>query len=136
MAKIEMKGTLAERIAALKRDMPKPMEGAVHFLSKQYGKDALMSALLKMLDLDQRDTTERLAEVAFDLVPGQVRRTSHTVGRSVVIPKKPDMDWTWGEGDDPTYPPPAYTHIELQSWRLEIFFGFDYETGTLAVRDI
>ena len=138
MTKIEMKGALAERIAALKRDMPEPMEETVHFLSAQYGKDALMSVLLKMLVLEDRGTTEMLAEAAFDLVPGQVRRTRHTAGTSVEIPKEPDRNWTWGgeEDDDPTYPPLAYTHIELRRWRAEITFGFDYETGTLAVRDI
>ncbi len=133
MSSKEMKGTLAERAAELEAHMSSPIGDAILYLSETYGKDALMFVLLKMLELDQRLPTEMLAEAAFGLVPGQVRRTRLTQSRFFSTIKRSEINALWEEDGPSIDRCPEEIRIKLRRWRMEVTFGFDWETGTLAV---
>ena len=57
---------------------PTTLEQVIVALSERHGKAAVMRLVLSALDLDERSVVEKLAELAFDLVPGEIEYIYNT----------------------------------------------------------
>ena len=133
--KIE-KGTLGQRKRAL-IEFVDGLCGAdvLQYVAGRFGKDALMYAALEAAELDKRPMTEKLAEIAFDLVPGQVQREYKVTTRTITIPRIPDIDPLWNTKMEES-PHFEQCVLEPRRWHARACFAFDEESGILAVREV
>jgi hypothetical protein len=129
------KATLEERASMLSAEM---MKGArleyLEAVVAEYGKDAMVSVVLDWLGLSCRSTEEKLAEVAFDLVPGQIECVKTTNMHSVVLPIHEPLNTSWFDIDGEVQVAECgIEKVDLTRWRGEMSFGFSERTSTLFV---
>jgi len=132
-------GTLEERAEALMAYVEYQMRGNfLVYLAERFGKDALMSAALEVTALGGRTRAEKLAEIAFDLVPGQIKKVYKAYSAIVHIARRPGINFKWVDDEGLPAIAPFGNDIVLEPrrWRAWAEFDFDEETGTLAVRDV
>ena len=130
------KGTPEQRKEALMVYVEDVMRGDfLGYIAARFGKDALMSAVLEATELGKRTRAEKLAEIAFDLVPGQVQRVCEARTRSVIFPRIPDDDPLWNTKMEVA---PRFEQFILEplEWRWRARFAFDEESGILAVNEV
>ena len=133
------KGTLEQRKEALMAYVEEVMRGDfLFYLASRFGKDALMSAALEMTDLDKRTRAEKLAEIAFDLVPGQIKKVYKAHSAVVYVPRRPEINFRWITDYEipPSVPYGNDIVLEPRRWHARACFAFDEESGILAVRDV
>ena len=90
------KGTLGQRKRALMEFIERLQPGDfLQYIAGRFGKDALMSAALETTGLDKRPLTEKLAEIAFDLVPGQIEQVYKGYSAIFYVPRRPEINLNW-----------------------------------------
>ena len=134
------KGTLGQRKEALMDYLEDLGYGArLQDIAERFGKDALMAAALEATELNKRMKVEKLAEIAFDLVPGQIRQVYNAHSATIVIPRLPDMNLHWNPDANMALPHFASLEqivLEPHEWWARAMFAFDEGSGILAVREV
>ena len=133
----KLKGPLEERKPETQK-LVQMMQLDSHLLAvaERCGKDALMSVILDVLGLAERGMDEKLAEVAFDLVPGQIEKVVRGDFTDVTVSSHPSLNFRWvaPEDVDPLYvDPPVFHRVALQQWVAHDTFAFDKKSGALFV---
>lgn len=124
-------GTLDERAKVLEDYLERRAGNEIRGLANHFGKDAMMAVLLRWLELDKRDVIERLAEIAFDLVPGQISEVHKVKTRRVIIPRVDELVGYQESGAPSLTPLFRQVTFELREWRAQSCFAYDDKTGTL-----
>jgi len=128
--------SLVQRTEELENAMPRELSVKLMGLADFFGKDAAMAAILKWLELDRSDT-EKLAEVALGLVPGQIKEVRPANSRYITVPHLNLRDLHFVECPLESSALMSFdtAYFEIQDWMTRIRIAFDEETGTLFVRE-
>lgn len=122
---------------------PISLEGIVREAINRWGVEEVFRALMKVLapEFPERGKLERLAEVAFDLVPGSIREVKYVSTSSVTVPALSDSPpaVSWGEESEISKKPqlPSYDvsleEVALTEWIVHVRFGYSPTHRTLFV---